>query len=115
MDKFLPVAWGKDGLNGNANFDINRDALDPNEPMLDLGSVTRPLKINVFEEELDAALRQKRLPHEVAVMDLCYRHGVLRRHAGPVLKRLREAGLIDLEFQWPTLDNLEAPRPINYL
>jgi len=26
MDKFLTVAWNKDRLNGNANFDINRDA-----------------------------------------------------------------------------------------
>jgi three-Cys-motif partner protein len=115
MDKFLTVAWSKDGLNGNANFDINRDALDPSEPMLDLGSVIRPLKINVFEEELETALRQKRLRHEVEVMELCYRHGVMRRHAGPVLKRLREEGVIETEFQWPTLDHLDAPRRIRYL
>ncbi len=114
MDKFLTVAWSKDGLNGNANFDINRDALDPSEPMLDLGSVTRPLKINAFEEELEAALRQRRLRHEVDVMELCFRHGVMRKQAGPVLKRLREAHLIQMDFQWPTLDHLESPRPIHY-
>jgi three-Cys-motif partner protein len=115
MDKFLTVAWSKDGLNGNANFDINRDALKPSEPMLDLGAVTRPLKINVFEDELESALRQKRLQHEVDVMELCYRHGVMRKHAGPVLKRLREEGVIDLDFQWPTLDHLDQPRLICYL
>lgn len=115
MDKFLTVAWGKDGLNGNANFDINRDALDPGESMLDLGAVTRPLKINVFEEELETALRQKRLRHEMEVMEVCYRHGVMRRHAGPVLKRLGEEGFIRIDFQWPTLDHLDAPRPIHYL
>jgi len=114
MDKFLTVAWSKDGLNGNANFDINRDALDPGEPMLDLGAVTRPQKINVFEEALENALRQKRLHNEVEVMELCYQHGMMRKHAGPVLKRLRDEGAIMLDFQWPTLEHLEEPRPIHY-
>ncbi len=114
MDKFLTVAWSKDGLNGNANFDINRDALDPGEPMLDLGAVTRPLKINVFEEALEEALRQKRLRNEVEVMELCYQHGVMRKHAAPVLKRLREEGFVQMDFHWPTLDHLDAPRHIHY-
>lgn len=114
MDKFLTVAWEKDGLNGNANFDINRDALAPGELMLDLGSATRPLKINVFEEELESALREKKLRDEVAVMELCYRHGVLRKHAIPVLQRLKREGVIQLDFQLPTLDHLKEPRPISY-
>lgn len=56
--------------------------------MLDLGATTRPLKINVFEEELEAALRLKRLRDEVAVMELCYRHGQARRPgSGPPQER----------------------------
>ncbi|MFA6961741.1 MAG: three-Cys-motif partner protein TcmP [Opitutaceae bacterium] len=115
MDKFLTVAWEKDGLNGNANFDINRDALTPGEFMLDLGSATRPLKINVFEESLEAALRRKELRDEVAVMELCYRHGVMRKHSAPVLQRLKKEGLIQIDFQSPSLDNLKSPRLIKYL
>jgi len=114
MDKFLTVAWEKDGLNGNANFDINRDALAPGELMLDLGSATRPLKINVFEEALEAALRQKRLRDEVAVMELCFQHGVLRKHATTVLQRLKKEGVIQVDFQLPTLDHLKEPRLISY-
>ncbi|HEX2852986.1 MAG TPA: three-Cys-motif partner protein TcmP [Opitutaceae bacterium] len=114
MDKFLTVAWEKDGLNGNANFDINRDALAAGEFMLDLGPTTRPLKINVFEEELEAALRQKKLRDEIGVMELCYRHGVMRKHARPVLQRLHKEGIIQIAFQIPNLDYLKTPRLIRY-
>lgn len=114
MDKFLTVAWEKDRLNGNANFDINRDALEPGEPLLDLGATTRPLKINVFEEALEAALRQKQLRDEVAVMELCYCHGVLRKHATRVLQRLKKERVIQIDFQLPTLEHLKAPRSITY-
>ena len=114
MDKFLSVAWKKDALNGNANFDINRDALNPSEVLLDLGACTRPLKINVFEAELEEALRQKRLRDEIAVMELCYRHGVMRKHSEPVLQRLKKEGLFQIDFQLPTLEHLRDPRPIRY-
>lgn len=114
MDKFLTVAWNKDRLNGNANFDINRDAITPGEFMLDLGPATRPLKLNVFEDDLAAQLREKRLTDEVAVMELCFRHGVMRQHASPVLLRLKHEGVIDLAFTTPSIDNLKRPRPITY-
>lgn len=114
MDKFLSVAWEKDGLNGNANFDINRDALVPGEFMLDLGAAIRPLKINVFEEDLEKALRNRELLDEVDVMELCFRHGVMRKHAAPVLKRLKKEGVIQLDFQAPTIDHLKSPRLIRY-
>lgn len=114
MDKFLTVAWEKDVLNGNANFDINRDAISPDELLLDLGAATLPLKINLFEEELEKALRQRRLGTEADVMELCYRHGVLRRHSMPVLKRLMKEGIIQIDFQVPSLDRLKDPRPVRY-
>jgi three-Cys-motif partner protein len=114
MDKFLTVAWEKDRLNGNANFDINHDDLRHDELMLDLGRTTRPSKINAFEDALEHALRTKRLPDEVAVMDLCYSHGVQRRHATPVLQRLKKEGVIALDFHVPTLEHLKEPRIIRY-
>jgi len=114
MDKFLSVAWNKDRLNGTANFDINRDSLNPDEPMLDLGAITSPTKLNVFEEELERRLRAKTLPDEVAVMELCYQHGVMRRHASSVLQRLIKEGVIHIDFQRPSLDHLKEPRPIRY-
>jgi len=34
MDKFLQVAWKEDEVNGEANFDIERDNLRPDQPTL---------------------------------------------------------------------------------
>jgi three-Cys-motif partner protein len=114
MDKFLTVAWDKDRLNGTANFDINRDSLDPNELMLDLGAAIQPRKLNAFEEELELLLRRRQLPHEMAVVDVCYRHGVMRKHASPVLQRLKTQGVIDIHFRTPSIENFKEPRPIRY-
>jgi len=36
MDKFLQVAWKRDQINGEADFDINRDNIAPGEMLLDL-------------------------------------------------------------------------------
>lgn len=36
MDKFLQVAWKKDEINGEADFDINRDNIAPGEMLLAL-------------------------------------------------------------------------------
>ncbi|MEO6995987.1 MAG: three-Cys-motif partner protein TcmP [Lacunisphaera sp.] len=115
IDKFLNVAWEKDGLNGNANFDINRDAIARDEMLLDLGAATQPLKLNVFEEDLEMRLRQKNLHDEVDVMEVCFKHGVMRKHASAVLKRLKQERVIDLDFTTPSLENLKQPRPIHYL
>lgn len=115
MDKFLSVAWNKDRLNGNANFDINRDSIKPTEMLLDLGEITQPKKVNVFEQALESALRQKQLVDEIGVMELCFRHGVTRQHASPILTRLKKEGVIDLSFTTPSVDNLRKPRPILYL
>lgn len=117
MDKFLNVAWQQDQLNGTANFDINRDSIVPGEMLLDLGSVTQPRKLTVFEEDLEKRLREKRLPDELAVVNVCFQHGVMRNHASPVLKKLKDEGVIKLDFRTPCIDseNLKNPRPICYL
>lgn len=116
MDKFLRVAWEKDRLNGTANFDINRDSLDPAEGMLPLGQIVQPRKVNVFEEALENLLRQKRLRNELEVIEVCFAHGVTRQHASPVLKRLKQEGVVDLDFATPAVESqyLRSPRAIRY-
>ncbi|MDQ8199685.1 three-Cys-motif partner protein TcmP [Pelagicoccus enzymogenes] len=114
MDKFLNVAWGKDGLNGTANFDINRDSITAEDLLLDLGACMRPQKLNVFEEDLEDRLRAKELKDESEVMDVCFLHGVQRHHAKPVLKRLKKEGLISIDFQHPSVERFKDPRPIRY-
>ena len=117
IDKFLGVAWRKDRLNGEANFDINRDAIDPAEGLLPLGDIEQPLKLNSFEAHLEKLLRQRQLHHETEVMEVCFTHGVTRQHATPVLKRLKQERVIDLDFTVPSVENehLKNSRPIRYV
>jgi three-Cys-motif partner protein len=114
MDKFLTVAWKKDRLNGEADYDILRDNLDPAEGMLPLGDIFRPTKVTAFERALRNKLMGRLLRDETDVMEVCFAHGVTRQHAKPVLQALKEERLIDIDFQVPSLDRLRNPKPIGY-
>jgi hypothetical protein len=106
IDKFLRVAWHQDALNGEADFDIDR-----NNVQLHL---YRPTKIGAFSEELENGLRQQSIRSERDVLELVFRHGVRREHAKPVLDQLKRAGVIECSFRVPQVDGFETPRPITH-
>jgi hypothetical protein len=101
MDKFLRVAWQADEINGEADFDINRDDCGPL-----LSSLLLPTKIGAFESELTGRILSGAVRNEADVIGVCFHHGVRRQHAEPVLKRLKENGTIDCEFRVPDIDRL---------
>jgi three-Cys-motif partner protein len=115
IDKFLTVAWKKDRLNGEADFDIDRDNLKADELTLDLGALFQPTKISVFKRALRAALMTRQLHDEIDVMEICFAHGVTRQHARPVLKSLKDEGHIKIGFPVPDVERMKDPRPIRYL
>lgn len=47
-------------------------------------------------------------------MEVCFKHGVMRKHASPVLKRIKAQGVIALDFTTPVVENLKQPRLIRY-
>lgn len=110
MDKFLQVAWKADEINGEADFDINRENLIAGQ-----GGLFAPTKVTAFEERLEAAIRSGAVHDEAAVVSLCFRHGVRRRHAEPVLDRLKAEGTIECNFRVPDIKRLANPRPVKLL
>jgi very-short-patch-repair endonuclease len=100
MDKFLQVAWTADEITGEADFDIGRENVSPAPPFLPLSDF-RPTKIKAFERELEHQLRAGQPRDEAAVVRLCLEHGVRRRHAEPVLKKLKEERIIAPAFRRP--------------
>lgn len=110
MDKFLQTAWRKDTINGEANFDINREGLDETAPMLPLLEF-RPTKLTAFEQNLTRQILAETCRNEMDVVRICFEHGVTRKHAEPVLQRLKTEGKIDLAFRSPSL-KFRPPRPI---
>jgi three-Cys-motif partner protein len=109
MDKFLEVAWKKDSISGEANFDINRENIQPDQMRL---FSDMPTKLTVFAAELERLLRDGQLTDELAVMRVCFDHGVRRQHASPVLAKLKKDRVIQLDFKVPDIRRLDAPRRI---
>jgi hypothetical protein len=63
---------------------------------------------------LEKRLLNKSLADELAVVEICFQHGVMRSHASAVLKKLKDEGVIKLDFRTPSIDYLKNPRPIYY-
>jgi len=114
MDKFLQVAWNKDMINGEADFDINRDNLSPGEMLLPLDNF-RPSKITAFERELEQLLRSGQVKDERDLVQCCFSHGVKRQHAQGVLAKLKYQGVIQSDFRVPQINRLNSPRLIRVL
>lgn len=114
MDKFLQVAWRKDSLNGEADFDIHRDNVDPEQPKFQTDEF-QPKKLWLFREELVAGIRNASIANEADVIRLCFRHGVLRRHASEILADLHDRKIADVGFRSPDIERLENPRPVTFI
>jgi len=111
MDKFLQVAWKADEINGEADFDINRENIQPGEGLLPLDEF-RPSKVTAFERALEHLLRNGRLKTELDVVQVCFGHGVKRQHAETVLMKLKKEGVIKADFRVPQIGQLDSPRLI---
>jgi three-Cys-motif partner protein len=111
IDKFLEVAWNKNKVTGDANFDVYREGIEPGVPSL-FPEMNVPTKIKLFEEELEQEILKGTCPDESEIIKICHRHGVRRKHAEPVLAKLRRNKQIECSFRVPDIDRLNKPRPI---
>ena len=111
IDKFLEVAWRKDEFSGEADFPIDRENIRPGQMLLPMVEA-QASKITVFENELERLLRDGGLLNEVDVMRVCFEYGVKRRHALPILTKLRKERVIDVDFLVPDIQKFRCPRPI---
>jgi three-Cys-motif partner protein len=111
IHKFLEVAWSNDEMAGEANFDIERENIRPEEGILPL-DVMRPKKIQEFEKDLESALRSGGMKSEADVARYCIEAGMTCRHSASVLKKLRLEGVIEADFDAPNIRKLGSPRLI---
>ncbi len=114
IHKFLQVAWANDEIAGEANFDIERENIRPGEGLLNF-DVMRPNKLREFEEELSAAISAGSINTEADVLRFCIEAGMTSRHSAPVLKELKQKGVISLDFQVPDIKRLKAPRAVRLI
>ena len=113
MEQFLNVAWQKDKLNGEADYDLNRENFSDIEPYLPGDFFSKPKKKQIFEAGLEKAVRERQLSSETALYLYCLENGMLPAHASPVLSKLKKEGVIECNFVSPNRKSLKTPRPFN--
>jgi len=84
IDKFLNVVWKR---GGDANFDIDKDGIDPTQPAL-FAEYDKPAKIKDFEKELESALFEHLLTTNKDVYLFALQNGMLAKHARNALNLL---------------------------
>ncbi|MFA6569392.1 MAG: three-Cys-motif partner protein TcmP [Victivallales bacterium] len=88
IEKFLRVAWE---MGGDANFDIDGDNIDENQPAL-FEVFDKPTKITEFEHELEAKVLNKEIRDNNQAYIFSLQRGVLASHARAALKNMCKAG-----------------------
>jgi hypothetical protein len=99
VDKFLNVAWKKNAINGEANFDIDEDL---SKSQLLLFEEKKPTKKESFTALLREKILKRVLRNNEEVYLFTLDQGHIPTHAAEVLKKLKKEGLI----------NYDAPSPL---
>lgn len=88
VDKFLRVAWNRNPINGDANFDIDDDALK-NQGVL-FGN--QPLKkIEAFQKNVRDKILTKEITNNFQLFDYALEEGHIGTHAADELRRMKKA------------------------
>ncbi|MGI6393985.1 MAG: three-Cys-motif partner protein TcmP [bacterium] len=104
VDKFLSIAWKQNGINGEANFDIDDD--EPGKQMRIFGN--NKTKLECFGENVKELVLNGKLTNNEMVLKYTYSCGHIPKHAADVIKELKKEGKISYESKFPllTYDNV---------
>lgn len=91
--KFLRVCWKADPVRGEANFDIDSDQYDPNEPHL-FAEMDRPKKLTVFQDITKSKILAGCLASDREVYLHTLQEGFLPSEGKKVLRSLLRNGHI---------------------
>jgi three-Cys-motif partner protein len=105
VDKFLSIAWKRNEINGEANFDIDEDE---NKSQLSIFGVKRLTKIEEFQQNLKEKILTKEITNNFEALDYVYNEGHIGPHAAESIKELKKQGKIHYDGTSPliTYDNV---------
>ena len=98
VDKFLSIAWKRNGINGEANFDIDEDE---KKPQLDLFEGKKPTKIESFQQKLRELVLSGKIKNNFAAYKFSLSEANLGSHAADELKKMKKEGLINYQSPSP--------------
>jgi three-Cys-motif partner protein len=105
VDKFLAIAWKRNEINGEANFDINEDRSKAQMSIFDSKSLTKieKFKLNVRDRVLNGELR-----NNLEMLEYAYHEGHIGSHAAECLREMKRNNEIFFDGISPlvTYDNV---------
>lgn len=98
VDKFLHVAWEKNSINGEANYDIDSD----NQKRLpDLFGYKPLTKIEMFEQNIEAAILSGTIRDNRDAYNYTLEHGHINQHCDRILRQLKKDNKIAYDCKSP--------------
>ena len=116
VDKFLSIAWKKNELNGEANFDIYNDGHAPAviQQSLFESYVPKRTKIESFQDNVKNKILKKEICDNLALLKFVHEEGHIGAHAAECLKKMKTDGLINYDGLSPyvTYENVYQKKNI---
>ena len=105
VDKFLSIGWKRNGINGDANFDIDEDS---KKSQLVLFGDNKLTKIESVQKKVAKLTLQNEINNNFKLLEYVYSQGHVPKHATECLKNLKKEGIIMYKGRSPliTYDNV---------
>jgi three-Cys-motif partner protein len=115
VDKFLSIAWKRNEINGEANFDIDDDDLKIQQTLFGGQPLT---KIEAFQKNVKEKILTKEISNNFELFDYTLEEGHLGKHAAEVLQSMKKQGEITFEGKSPLVTYEQVykmKRKVNYI
>lgn len=110
VDKFLSIAWKRNSLNGEADFDIDGDTPKSQLSMFPEKKMT---KIDKFKNDFEVLVLNETITNNKSALIHTYSCGHIPQHAVDVIKGIKEAGKLTYDSRTPALNYDNVFRKLN--
>ncbi len=97
VDKFLTIAWKRNSINGQANFDINDDR---HSSQLTIFGKSKS-KMELFQESVKENILNQSILNNYMLYDYTLDSGHIGKHSADVLREMKKQGKITYEGRSP--------------
>lgn len=98
FSKFLDIAWKKNALNGEADFDIDEDKA---KGQMDIFGEIKLTKIQKFQQEVREGVLSGKIKNNLDALNFAFDQGHIGSHAANAIKQLKAIDKIDYESKSP--------------
>lgn len=98
-EKFLEIAWKKNSINGEANFDIDDDASKKQGCLFD--ELRNPTKIEKFHDDVRNAVLNSLIKNNREAYYFAINNGFLSKEIADIIKQMKKEGYITYEGNSP--------------